>query len=285
MVGGGRARLRGDARSTASSAWSLTLVVSIAYQATAILLPPAPRRRRRARAPTGRANGCAARRPSPSSTRRSTSPPSPTCWCSPSSCSPAEIAIYFAATRIIQVVNLVPYAATVGTAHLFSASHTRGDHDELQRLCRHVVGDDVRSSPRSARRHHRRRRRLAARHVRRRLRGRLHAARHPRRRRDGARRRRPGRGHAEHDRPRRRLRLDLSRRSSSVNVALAVALIIPFGVNGAAVASAISLALRAVWLSLRGAPAARRRHVDLRASPSSRGSRPLAVGTAHAPAE
>ncbi len=53
--------------------------------------------------------------------------------------SPAEIAIYFAATRIIQVVNLVPFAATVGTAHLFSARHTRGDHDGLQRLCRHVV--------------------------------------------------------------------------------------------------------------------------------------------------
>jgi O-antigen/teichoic acid export membrane protein len=52
---------------------------------------------------------------------------------------PAEIAIYFAATRVIQVVNLVPYAATVGTAHLFSASHTRGHHDELQRLVRHVV--------------------------------------------------------------------------------------------------------------------------------------------------
>jgi O-antigen/teichoic acid export membrane protein len=52
--------------------------------------------------------------------------------------SPAEIAVYFAATRIIQVVNLVPYAATVGTAHLFSAAHTRGDHDDLQRLCGHV---------------------------------------------------------------------------------------------------------------------------------------------------
>jgi O-antigen/teichoic acid export membrane protein len=52
---------------------------------------------------------------------------------------PAEIAIYFAATRIIQVVNLVPFAATVGTAHLFSASHTRGDHEDLQRLVRHVV--------------------------------------------------------------------------------------------------------------------------------------------------
>ena len=52
---------------------------------------------------------------------------------------PAEIAIYFAATRIIQVVNLVPYAATVGTAHRLSASHTHGDHDALQRLCRQVV--------------------------------------------------------------------------------------------------------------------------------------------------
>jgi O-antigen/teichoic acid export membrane protein len=52
--------------------------------------------------------------------------------------SPAGIAIYFAATRIIQVVNLVPYAATVGSAHLFAASHARGDRDELQRLCRHV---------------------------------------------------------------------------------------------------------------------------------------------------
>ena len=34
-----------------------------------------------------------------------------------------------------------------------------------------------------------------------------------------------------------------------VNVALAVALVIPFGLNGAAAASAISLALRALWLS------------------------------------
>ena len=52
---------------------------------------------------------------------------------------PAEIAIYFAATRIIQVVNLVPFAATVGSAHLFAASHTRGDHQGLQRLCSHVA--------------------------------------------------------------------------------------------------------------------------------------------------
>ena len=68
--------------------------------------------------------------------------------------SPAEIAIYFAATRIIQVVNLIPYAATVGTAHVFSASHTRGDHDELQRLCRHVAVDHASSSRRSRSGHH-----------------------------------------------------------------------------------------------------------------------------------
>jgi len=53
--------------------------------------------------------------------------------------SPAEIAVYFAATRIMQVVNLIPYATTVGTAHLYSASHTRGDHDDVQRLVRHAV--------------------------------------------------------------------------------------------------------------------------------------------------
>lgn len=52
---------------------------------------------------------------------------------------PAHLAVYFAATRIIQVVNLVPFAAMVGTAHLFSASHTRGDHDELKRLARQAT--------------------------------------------------------------------------------------------------------------------------------------------------
>jgi O-antigen/teichoic acid export membrane protein len=35
----------------------------------------------------------------------------------------------------------------------------------------------------------------------------------------------------------------------AVNVALAVALIIPFGLNGAAVASAVALTFRATWLS------------------------------------
>jgi O-antigen/teichoic acid export membrane protein len=56
---------------------------------------------------------------------------------------PGTIAVYFAATRIIQVVNLVPYAATVGTAHLFSASHTRGDYAGVQRLTRYVVTANV----------------------------------------------------------------------------------------------------------------------------------------------
>ena len=51
---------------------------------------------------------------------------------------PTEIAVYFAATRAIQVVNLVPYAATVGAAHLLSAAHARGDAVELQRLCRQM---------------------------------------------------------------------------------------------------------------------------------------------------
>jgi O-antigen/teichoic acid export membrane protein len=51
---------------------------------------------------------------------------------------PAEIAVYFAATRVIQVINLIPYAATVGAAPLFAATHARGDLVELQRLCRQV---------------------------------------------------------------------------------------------------------------------------------------------------
>lgn len=162
--------------------------------------------------------------------------------------SPAEIAIYFAATRIIQVVNLVPYAATVGTAHLFSASHTRGDHEELQRLCRQVAastlviaaialaiivwwgkelldmfgsGFDAGYAPLVI---------LAA--------GVLT---------------RVAAGPAED-------MLNMTGNGNvsastylaivAVNVVLAALLIVPFGLNGAAAATAISLALRAVWLSL-----------------------------------
>jgi len=162
--------------------------------------------------------------------------------------SPAEIAIYFAATRVIQVVNLVPYAATVGTAHLFSAAYTRGDHDQLQRLCRQVAtatltiaaialaiilgagdrlldmfghGFDAGYTPLVI---------LAAGVL-----ARVAAG--------------PAEdilnmtGHGD---------VSASTYLAVVllNVLLAIILIIPFGLNGAAVASAISLALRALWLSL-----------------------------------
>ena len=164
--------------------------------------------------PTVRANGCAARRPSPCCTARSYLSSFADVLVLSFFVSPAEIAIYFAATRIIQVVNLIPFAATVGTAHLFSATHTRGDRAELQRLCRHVAvttfiiaavavgihlvagewllgmfgdGFDAGYVPLAI---------LAA-------------------RRAGAGRRRAGGGHAEHDRPRRALRLHLPRRHAA----------------------------------------------------------------------
>ena len=161
--------------------------------------------------------------------------------------SPAEIAVYFAATRIIQVVNLIPYAATVGTAHLFSATHTRGDHDGLQRLCSHVAvtnfaiatlavgtivvvgerllgmfggGFEAGYTPLVI---------LAAGVI-----------------------ARVAAGPAEDV-------LNMTGHSSLsastylaivvLSVALAVALVIPFGVNGAAVASAAALVIRALWLS------------------------------------
>lgn len=161
--------------------------------------------------------------------------------------SPAEIAIYFAATRVIQVVNLVPYAATVGTAHLLSASHTRGDHETLQRLCRQIsattlviaiaavaiiiaAGDwllglfgqgfEAGYTPLAI---------LAAGVI-----------------------ARVAAGPAEDV-------LNMTGNGGvsastylavvAANVALAVALVIPFGLNGAAVASAVTLALRALWLA------------------------------------
>lgn len=161
---------------------------------------------------------------------------------------PEAIAIYFAATRIIQVVNLVPYAATVGTAHLFAAAHTRGDQHELQRLCRHVAmttlsiaaaavvvilaggdlllnlfgaGFDAGYASLAI---------LAA--------GVLA---------------RVSAGPAED-----LLNMTGNGRVSAstyvvvvaLNVVLAIALIIPFGIEGAAVASAVSLSARALWLSL-----------------------------------
>lgn len=162
--------------------------------------------------------------------------------------SPAEIAIYFAATRVIQVVNLVPYAATVGTAHLFSASHTRGDYRELQRLCRQVAattlsiaslalafivvgggslldmfghGFDAGYTPLVI---------LAAGVF-----ARVAAG--------------PAEdmlnmtGHGDTS-------ASTYLATVSINIVLAVALVIPFGLNGAAVASAIATALRAIWLAV-----------------------------------
>ena len=161
--------------------------------------------------------------------------------------SPAEIAIYFAATRIIQVVNLVPYAATVGTAHLFSASHTRGDHDELQRLCRSVAATTFSIAAIAV---------VAMIAGGDRLLGMF------------------GHGFEEGYVPLVILAAGVFARVAAgpaedmlnmtghsnvsastylaivaINVVLAVALIIPFGLNGAATASAVALTLRALWLS------------------------------------
>jgi len=52
--------------------------------------------------------------------------------------SPAHIGVFFAATRIIQVVALIPYAAAVGSAHLFSAAHANDDKARLTLLTREV---------------------------------------------------------------------------------------------------------------------------------------------------
>ncbi len=116
----------------------LTLVVSLAYQATAILL-----RLRRAIQPGPRAYRARewVRGSAPFSILYGSAYLSSFADVLVLSffVSPAEIAVYFAATRVIQVVLVVPYAAMVGTAHLFSASHTRGDHDGLQRLCHQVA--------------------------------------------------------------------------------------------------------------------------------------------------
>lgn len=48
--------------------------------------------------------------------------------------SPAEVAIYFAATRILQFVAFVPYAASAATAQRFAEAHARGDHAALAAL-------------------------------------------------------------------------------------------------------------------------------------------------------
>ncbi|MYZ48154.1 lipopolysaccharide biosynthesis protein [Propylenella binzhouense] len=52
---------------------------------------------------------------------------------------PDELAIYFAATRIIQVIQLIPFAASVGTAQLFSANHALGNSERLTRITHEVT--------------------------------------------------------------------------------------------------------------------------------------------------
>ncbi|WP_156953354.1 oligosaccharide flippase family protein [Afifella pfennigii] len=51
---------------------------------------------------------------------------------------PAQIALFFAATRIMQVVSFIPFAAAVGSAHLFSAAHAAQDQPRLTILTREV---------------------------------------------------------------------------------------------------------------------------------------------------
>lgn len=52
---------------------------------------------------------------------------------------PSAIAVYFAASRIIQLVAFVPYAATAATAQRFSALNAVGDHAGLRKLARHTT--------------------------------------------------------------------------------------------------------------------------------------------------
>lgn len=47
---------------------------------------------------------------------------------------PPQTAVYFAATRVIQVVNVIPYAARVAGSHRFSAAYAEGALDDIQRL-------------------------------------------------------------------------------------------------------------------------------------------------------
>lgn len=53
--------------------------------------------------------------------------------------SPAEIGIYFAATRIAQIVGFVRFAASAGTANVFSKLSAQGKTDELKSLSRATI--------------------------------------------------------------------------------------------------------------------------------------------------
>ncbi|MEQ9519277.1 MAG: lipopolysaccharide biosynthesis protein [Parvibaculum sp.] len=53
--------------------------------------------------------------------------------------SPAEIALYFAASRILQLVAFVQYATTAATTQQFSALNAMGDHAALEKLARNTT--------------------------------------------------------------------------------------------------------------------------------------------------
>ncbi len=53
--------------------------------------------------------------------------------------SPTEIGIYFAATRIAQIVGFVRFAASAGTANVFSKLSAQGKTDELKSLSRATI--------------------------------------------------------------------------------------------------------------------------------------------------
>jgi O-antigen/teichoic acid export membrane protein len=52
---------------------------------------------------------------------------------------PEAVAIYFAATRILQFLNFIQYAATAATAQRFSETHARGDRSGLQDLIKRTA--------------------------------------------------------------------------------------------------------------------------------------------------
>ncbi len=52
---------------------------------------------------------------------------------------PSAIAVYFAASRILQLVAFVPYAATAATAQRFTALNAINDLDGLRKLARHTT--------------------------------------------------------------------------------------------------------------------------------------------------
>lgn len=52
---------------------------------------------------------------------------------------PAQVGIYFAATRIAQIVGFVRFAASAGTANVFSKLNAQGKRDELKLLSRATI--------------------------------------------------------------------------------------------------------------------------------------------------